>query len=689
MPENTNHLTTESSLYLQQHAHNPVDWYPWSDEAWEKAKKENKLVLVSIGYSSCHWCHVMEHETFTDSAAAKFMNDRFICIKVDREERPDIDQIYMTAVQLMTGSGGWPLNCFTLPDGRPIYGGTYFPKPTWMQLLAQLDSFYRNNPKEADTYATELTNGLSQSELFPAAKIDNLSDEIFPNLIESWKKSLDNNYGGQSRAPKFPMPGNYQFLLRYAVTKNDEELLNHVKLTLNKMAYGGIYDHLAGAFARYSTDTLWKVPHFEKMLYDNAQLISLYSNAFKVTKDPFYKKIATETIEFLAREMSDGKGGYYSAIDADSEGEEGKYYVWKKEEFNNIHLPELKNIDSYSVLYDYYSVNDFGYWEKGNYILIRNKTDDEIANKYNLTIPELQAFISKANESLLAEREKRIKPALDRKIITSWNALMVNALCTAGQAFSNEKFTQMAVVCAEGILSNRMKDGMLLHVRDQRRVENGYLEDYAFTITSFIHLYQTTLDEKWLNTARHLVDDAIKYFYDKEDGFFYYTAGNSKALIARKKEITDNVIPGSNSEMANALFLIGDYYGSEPLISMARRMAGLVEENIVRYPSSHSNWLNLYLNFLSPFAEIVVSGEKANGYIKKLSTGYLPNVILAGAIDSSSTIPLFENRYKPGITQIYICRNRTCNLPVEKLSEAIAILKKESVYLGSGVDYSE
>jgi uncharacterized protein YyaL (SSP411 family) len=686
MSEHTNHLAGETSLYLQQHAHNPVNWYPWSDQAWETARKENKLVLVSIGYSSCHWCHVMEHETFTDENAARLMNEKFICIKVDREERPDIDQIYMSAVQLMTGSGGWPLNCFTLPDGRPIYGGTYFPKQTWMQLLNQLDSFYQNNPKEADTYASELTNGLSQSELFPPNNNSDLSDAIFQPVIALWKKSLDNFYGGIARAPKFPMPGNYQFLLRYAITKKDDELLKHVLLTLNKMAYGGIYDQIGGGFARYSTDSLWKVPHFEKMLYDNAQLISLYANAYKASRDPLYKKVATGTIDFLEREMSDHQGGYFSALDADSEGEEGKFYVWSKAELDDISLPALSGADAFTIFYDYYNVNDYGHWEKGNYILIRKESDEEIAARYKISVPALQQFIKKANDVLLAERAKRIRPALDEKIITSWNALMITALCSSYQAFGEERFKEMAVTCARNLAAHSMKNGKLLHVRNQQRISNGFLDDYAFTITGFISLYQITLDEQWLVTAKNIATATIEQFYDSAHGFFFYTSNDAETLVSRKKEISDNVIPSSNSEMANALFLLGDIFGEESFSGIASRMARLIEENIRRYPSSHSNWLNLYLNLFTPFSEIAVTGPQAAEYIKKLSSAYMPNAIIAGTTESKTDIPLLENRFKAGVTQIFICRNRTCNLPVEDLTSATEQLKKESVLIEPAVN---
>ncbi len=670
----SNHLVNESSLYLQQHAHNPVNWYPWSEEAWEKARKENKLVLVSIGYSSCHWCHVMENETFTDTAAARIMNERFVCIKVDREERPDIDQVYMNAVQLMTGGGGWPLNCFTLPDGRPIYGGTYYPKPAWMDVLVKLSDFYRNDPQKAAQYATELLNGMNQSEIITLDKSnDSFSKEILDSAITNWKPYLDNVEGGPSRVPKFPLPGNYQFLLRYAFQKNDKQLLDHVNLTLKKMAFGGIYDQLGGGFARYSTDSLWKVPHFEKMLYDNAQLVTLYSNAYKLTQDDLYKKTAIETIDFLKEKMSDGNGGYYSAYDADSEGEEGKYYIWTIDEIKKIKFPSCGDADGYKVFSDYYNLNEIGHWEKNNYILLRKLSDEEVAAKYRVPVYTLEKFILDTKKILLAERNRRTPPALDKKIITSWNALQVTALCQAFQAFGNENYRDEAIACAKQILKNGMnKDGILLHVcAHQRNLRSGYLEDYAFTISALINLYQVTFDEKWILQAKHFMDEAMKYFYDQEQGFFFYTSNIDTALIARKKETTDNVIPASNSELANALFLLGNYFDEKKYSELALQMVVSVKDNIEKYASSYSNWANLAMNYNFRFNEIVITGSNADELRKIISAQYLPNVILAGSKKYESALSLLKDRFVDGKSLVYVCTNKTCKLPVEYVDEAL------------------
>ena len=688
----TNHLAGESSLYLQQHAHNPVNWYPWSDEAWAIAKKENKLVLVSIGYSSCHWCHVMEKETFEDTASARIMNENYICIKVDREERPDIDQVYMSAVQLITGSGGWPLNCFTLPDGRPIYGGTYFPKASWDDILIKLRDFYKESPDKADQYATDLVNGINQSEHINIKNEQHsFSTDILQNAVEGWKKHLDTIEGGPMRAPKFPLPGNYQFLLRYAVSSGDSQLLNHVKLTLKKMAFGGIYDQIAGGFARYSTDSLWKVPHFEKMLYDNAQLISLYSSAYKLTQDELYKQIATETIDFLKNEMSDGKGGYYSSYDADSEGEEGKYYVWTKDEISNIKFPPCGKADGLNVISDYYNLNETGFWEHSNYILLRKKSDEEIAAKYDVSMNDLKNFITKTKSLLRKELKERIPPALDKKIITSWNALQISALCDAYQAFGEEKYRMEAIACAEQILNNATSnDGMLLHVASQKnQIGSGYLEDYAFTISAFINLYQISFDEQWLQKAKKFTDDAITFYYDNQNGFFWFTSNLEPVLIARKKETMDNVIPASNSEMANALFKLGDYFDNKKYTEIASQMLASIEENILKYPSSYSNWASLRMNYTGPFNEIVISGEHADETRKKIAASYLPNAIFAGSTSPESSLPLLENRFQKGKTLIYICTNKTCKLPIENPEKAIALLKPDSKNLRDNVNYSK
>ena len=667
-----NQLAAESSLYLRQHAHNPVHWYAWSNEAWEKAKRENKLVLVSIGYSSCHWCHVMERESFEDSATAKLMNDNFVCIKVDREERPDIDAIYMKAVQLMTGSGGWPLNCFTLPNGKPIYGGTYFPNAKWKELIVQLNQFYNDNPAQAQQYADELTQGIKHPEIMPASFNETtLTKDVLASTVTNWKKYLDNVEGGPNRSPKFPLPNNYEFLMRYASANNDHDLMKHVNLTLEKMAYGGIYDQIGGGFARYSTDSLWKVPHFEKMLYDNAQLISLYSQAYQLTGNELYKDIVYETAGFLKREMSDNSGGYYSALDADSEGEEGKFYVWSKDELSNIPLPNLHDSIEREVFFDYYNVTRLGFWEDDKYILLRKHSDAEIANKYKLSQKELHNFINVVKATLLAERTKRIRPGLDTKQVTSWNALMVTALCKAYNAFGDQEFLTEAKKTMSNLLATALSsDNKLLHTESQHgKMKCGYLDDYAFTTTALINLYQATFNEEYLNKARAFADDAIAMYHDSGDGLFWYTSSLNHDLISRTKEVSDNVIPASNSEMATALFLLGQYYDNSYYSDMSANMLKQVQKDMTQWGSAYSNWMMLQMNLTGEFHQTVIAGIDAEKKRKELSRKYIPNTLFAGSAQASQ-LPLLESRVVHNKTYIYICSNNTCKLPIESATEA-------------------
>ena len=674
---NSNHLLGEKSLYLQQHANNPVDWHPWSTEIFEQAKRENKLVLISIGYSSCHWCHVMENESFVDSATAKIMNDNFICIKVDREERPDIDQIYMKAVQIMTGSGGWPLNCFTLPDGKPIYGGTYFPNATWKDLLTRLSQFYRETPAQAYKYAEELTQGIHQPEF--AATLESqtaFNKDILESTVTTWKKYLDNHDGGPNRSPKFPLPNNYEFLLRYAVDTKDHELLKHVDLTLKKMAYGGIYDQIGGGFARYSTDSAWKIPHFEKMLYDNAQLISLYSKAYQVNKDPLYKQIIIETAAFLKREMSDGDGKYYSAIDADSEGEEGKFYVWTKEELNAISFPQIKNNKQQELVFDYFNINEKGYWENNNYLPIRKVDNLALAKKYDISLEEFEKYISEVKTKLYSIRARRIQPGLDQKMITSWNALVVTGLCDAYQALGDSTYLEEAIKCMNNIEANSYNSsGHLLHVESQKgKLKTGYLEDYAFTASALISLYKVTFDESRLNSARRLTEGAIEQFQDKENGMFWFTSNLDHSLISRTKEVSDNVIPSSNSEMANVLFVLGEYFDEPKYTAFASNMLSKVSLDMPKWGSAYSNWANLMMNFTSPYKQTVISGKDAEAKRKKIASHYLPNVLLAGSVSNNSQLPILSNRFVANKTFIYVCENKTCKLPVESTAEALKLL---------------
>lgn len=668
-----NQLIHESSPYLLQHAYNPVHWLPWSDDAFARAKQENKLVLISIGYSACHWCHVMEHESFEDKAVAEIMNANFICIKVDREERPDVDQVYMTAVQIMTGSGGWPLNCFTLPDGRPIYGGTYFPQQEWVKVLRTLADYYKNETERVYQYANELTTAVRKADLLPPySEKPSFSKDTLIACVENWTKRFDNEEGGPKKVPKFPLPNNYKFLLRYSQTLNQWEklqLIKHMDLTLTKMAYGGINDQIGGGFARYSTDGEWKVPHFEKMLYDNAQLVSLYSEAYQLSKNPLYKQMVYETLDFIEREMTSPEGAFYSALDADSEGEEGKYYVWTKEELMNI-----TNTD-FSLFKEYFNVNDIGLWEEENYILLRKKSDEDIAKQFHLNTKELQSKIGMLKNKVLAEREKRIKPGLDNKILTSWNALMIKGYADAYLVFSDEKFINKAITAADFLLKNLLReDGGLWHQATNKpstknRI-NGFHEDYAFTIEAFVSLYQASLEEKYLTYAKSFTDYVIKHFYDPVSGMFFFTSDLDPELISRKLEIQDNVTPASNSSMALSLFYLATYFDSNEYLSMSEKMLKQVHQEMINYGSAYSNWAILQLYFTQPFYQLVIVGNSVEEKRQELSKHYLPNMIFAGSkLDSNLT--LLKNKYSEGRTLIYVCENKTCKNPTENIREAV------------------
>ncbi len=661
--KHTNSLIKETSPYLLQHAHNPVDWYAWKDETLEKAKQENKLILISVGYSACHWCHVMEHECFEDEKLAKLMNDNFICIKVDREERPDVDQIYMLAVQLMTGRGGWPLNCFALPDGRPIYGGTYFPKKEWMNILVNIADVYQTNREKVVGYAVQLTEGVRLSEVVKINKEENdFTIDTLHQCYTKWKERFDNTEGGPDKAPKFPLPNNYQFLLRYAFSDSEkqEEVLKHVHLTLTKMAFGGIYDQMGGGFSRYSVDHYWKVPHFEKMLYDNAQLVTLYSEAFRATQLPLYKQVVYETLAFVERELTSPEGGFYSALDADSEGVEGKYYVWQKEELQTI----LKG--NFGLFANYFNVNENGLWEEGNYILVRKESDEIIAKKYNITEKELQQTLTEIKKELLSIREKRIHPGLDNKIIISWNALMLKAYTDAYTVFDEPHFLEVAIKNVNYIFNNALtEDNKLSHLIGN--TINGFLEDYSFLIEALITMYETTFDETYLQKANNLMHYCILHFRDKDSGMFYFTSDEDKALISRKMELSDNVIPSSNSSIAKSLFILAHHFENEEFMLMSRKMLNNVLNEIVDYGAGYSNWAMLLLYYTQPFYEVAIVGKSVHEKRKELNKHYFPNVIFAGC-ENQSALPLLKNRYVKDETFIYVCQDKTCNEPVREIT---------------------
>jgi len=681
MPEDhqyTNELINETSPYLLQHAHNPVNWYAWNKETLDLAKKENKLLLISIGYSACHWCHVMEHESFEDSTVAAIMNEHFINVKVDREERPDVDQIYMNAVQLLTGRGGWPLNCVALPDGRPIWGGTYFPKDNWVNALVQLAELYKNEPEKAEEYASKLTEGIKQSDLisFNTEKAIFTISEL-ESAINNWQQFMDFKNGGRMGAPKFPMPNNFQFLLRHAFQTKNSKILDYVNTTLTQMAYGGIYDHVGGGFARYSVDGHWHIPHFEKMLYDNAQLVTLYSNAYLVSKNPLYKQVVYETTQFVERELYNEIGAFYSSLDADSktktgELEEGVYYIWTKEELQNI----LN--DDFELFSKYYNVNSYGKWEKDTYHLIRKISDKRFSEKYNLSEKELQEKVTHWKKVLLKEREKRNKPRLDDKTLTSWNALMLKAYTKAYTVFENDHFLKMALKNAHFIINKQIKEdgGLYRNYKNGKSTIEAYLEDYATVIDAFISLYEATLDENWLQTAKQLTDYSFDHFYDDQSKMFFFTSDKKTDLITRKIEVDDNVIPSSNSIMANNLFKLGHYYENKNYSINAKIMLNNVKNKSIEYGGGASNWLNLYTNYIGDFYEIAIVGENANAKLKEFNQNYIPNKLIVGSTKESK-LPLLQFKYTKNETTIFICIDGACQLPVNETKKALKQIKIE------------
>ena len=672
----TNPLINETSPYLLQHAHNPVNWKAWNTETLQQAKDEKKLMIISIGYSACHWCHVMEKESFEDSTVAAVMNKNFISVKVDREERPDVDQIYINAVQLMTGSAGWPLNVITLPDGRPVWGGTYFTKKAWLNSLEKMQKLYDKNPQSLIDYADKLEEGIKSMDLIEVNTNElNFIDFPVKNTIKNWSTTFDNKYGGPNRAPKFMMPNNLNYLLRYGIKNKDEQILDYVYLTLDNIAYGGVYDHIGGGFSRYSTDMKWHVPHFEKMLYDNAQLVSLYSQAYKATKNPLYEEVVKETLNYVKREMTHKDGAFYSSLDADSvsehgELEEGAYYVFNKKEL------ELQLEKDFSLFSEYYNVNNYGKWEKENYVLIRKKSDQEIITEFSISQEELNQKKKNWKQLLLAYRNNRPKPRLDDKTLTSWNALMIKGYVDAYKAFQVPEYLNAAETNAQFLINHQLQEnGALNHsYKDGKSTINGYLEDYAAAIDAFIALYEVTLNELWINKADELAAYTFENFFDAEKNMFYFTSKEDEKLVARNFEYRDNVIPASNSMMAKNLLILSHHFDNKKYLSTASKMLHNVQPEIESYPSGFSNWLDLMANFQDNFYEVVVVGKDASKKIAELNARYLPNILIAGST-SESKKPLLNYRYIDGETLIYVCVNNSCKLPVSDISEALNFIK--------------
>ncbi|HEY9184151.1 MAG TPA: thioredoxin domain-containing protein [Salegentibacter sp.] len=674
-PKYTNDLINETSPYLLQHAHNPVDWKAWNNQSLEEARKEEKLLIISVGYSACHWCHVMEHESFEDPEVAEVMNTSFINIKVDREERPDIDQVYMNAVQVMTGTGGWPMNIVALPDGRPVWGGTYFRKEQWVNALNQLSVLYQQKPEQLLEYAGRLEEGLQKLQLIELPKEEQpFSRDFYPDILQKWKTQLDHEHGGYKGAPKFMMPNNHEFLLRYGLQQQDQEIQSFTKRSLIKMAWGGIYDPVGGGFSRYSVDERWHVPHFEKMLYDNAQLISLYSKAYKNDQNDLYKSVIEKTLAFIQEELTAPDFAFYSALDADSlnekgKSEEGAFYTWTK--------PELENLlqDDFKLFSAYFNINNYGRWEKDRYVLIRTKSLADIASEFRVSEQKLQAKVRSWMEKLKKQRDKRHKPALDDKTLTSWNALMLSGYLEAYTALKDKQYLETALKNAEFIKTKQIADnGRLFHTyKKGKSAINGYLEDYAFTIEAFIKLHEITFEESWLRIADNLCEVCFEDFSDNSP-MFYFTSNKDRKLITRTLEITDNVVPSSNSVMAKNLFKLAALLEKPEHKDRAEKMLKSVQAQIKTHPGSYSNWLDLMLNFTHPFFEIALTGKNAKILNIELQENYLPNSIITGTTNQSD-LPLLQHRFMENEDNIYVCSQGKCDLPETSVEKAMRLIK--------------
>jgi|CXWL01.1.fsa_nt_gi uncharacterized protein YyaL (SSP411 family) len=682
----TNKLVHETSPYLLQHAHNPVNWYPWGDEALNKAKGENKPILISIGYAACHWCHVMERESFEDEATAKIMNANFINIKIDREERPDLDHIYMDAVQAMTGSGGWPLNVFLTPDAKPFYGGTYFPpqraynRPSWQETLLSVIQAFREKRHEIDAQAENLTEHLLQSNSFRIQKI--AGDEIitaekpgeaFLNIM----KSADKEWGGFGKAPKFPQTFSIQFLLRYYHITQNEVALHQALLSLDKMIGGGIYDQIGGGFARYSTDTEWVVPHFEKMLYDNALLISVLSEAFQLTGKEQYKEVIEETMGFLQRELLHPLKGFYAALDADSEGVEGKFYVWGLEE-----IKKLLHNDA-DIFCEYYDVTKDGNlpagqagWERSNILWIK-KSLEVVAAEKKITVDELKNLLQKGKKILLEQRNKRTRPLLDDKIILGWNALMNTACSKAFGATGNETYRQLAIDNMQFLLTNfkGKRENEFYHTwKNDTAKYPAFLDDYAFLIQALIHLQEITADTKWLIIAKSITGFVIENFSEPATGFFFYTASGQTDVIVRKKEVYDGAVPSGNSVMAYNLYHLSILLDNSEWRIRSLDLVSALGGAVIRYPNSFGNWACLLQEMVEGTNEIALAGNDFTALHAELLGQYIPHRVLMASRDTDSPFPLLTGKPHINGPAIYLCRNYTCQNPVFSAKDLMLLI---------------
>ena len=669
-----NELKNALSPYLIQHADNPVDWKEWSPEIMERAKQENKLLLISIGYAACHWCHVMEKECFKDDEVARVMNRYFICIKVDREERPDIDKVYMDAAQIINRQAGWPLNAFALPDGSPFFAGTYFPKESWLEVMEKIAEVYSHSPEKIQETADQIKQGLNSINIdrFKSSGEKNLQFDFsrYQDIGENWSNYVDFRFGGFKRAPKFPFPAFWSFLLQYQHLVNDQDALLATLNTLEQMSEGGIYDHLAGGFARYSVDEYWKVPHFEKMLYDNAQLISLLANAYKITHRDSYKKTIEQTIDFLDLELKAEHQGYYSSLNADSQGEEGKFYVWTKNE-----IQEVLNKHEYLIFKEYYQISDNGNWEAGKNVLHAHKKLDQVAKNNNLTINKVEQHLQQARKKLKIARDRRIRPSCDDKQLTAWNALLASGFVKAFEALNEDKYKQKAIDLID-FLTNKMineeRQLMRSFKNDQANIK-GFLDDYAFLIKALIDVYQISFNINYLHKANKLTAYVVQEFYDDEVNLFKYQSKITDQLITENYEVDDNVIPSSNAVMAENLIDMAAYFNKSMYQEMAQNMLNAMKGEFKSFSPNISQWMQVMGKRAHAPIDIAITGKKSVKIANKLQKNFFPLARYYGGNDENLT--LLKGKRKANKNLIYVCKNKTCLAPVASIEEAINQLK--------------
>lgn len=688
-----NRLQHETSPYLLQHADNPVDWYPWGEEAFQKAKAEDKAILLSVGYSACHWCHVMAHESFEHEATAKIMNEWFVNVKVDREERPDVDDIYMQAVQAMNnGQGGWPMTVFMMPDGSPFFGGTYFPleprygMASFRQVLQAVYDAYQNKREELEEQASGLKQALDRTALQLPQDDSGLKIALLDEATKKMQANFDSQNGGLGRAPKFPNPMNLEYLLRDYERTGNEDSLYTVAFTLKKMARGGIYDQIGGGFHRYSVDAIWLVPHFEKMLYDNSQLSRLYLHAYQVTKDEFFKTVAIDIYDYILREMVSPEGGFYSTTDADSEGEEGKFFVWKYDELKEALEPITEDVpDAIDVAVEYFGVTKVGNFEGTNILNVPND-DDIAAKRLGITVEELQEKLSAIKDRLYAVRTSRVYPGLDDKILTAWNGMMLASLAEAARVLGREDYLAASERAGDFLLENLRNEKKRLYrtFKNGTAKLNGYLEDYANVMDAMLELYQSTFVEKWFDEARRLADVVLEHF-QAEDGGFFDTSDDHEKLIVRPRQLQDNATPSGNSMMAKQLLRLAAYTGDTRYDEAARKVLLPLIPAMQSYPQAFGEALNAADMLIRGLAEVAIVGnptkEETKSLLGQVREVYRPNVITALArenVDSEANIPLLNYRLMRGDKPtVYVCRNFSCKMPVTSVDEMVNLLSEK------------